>query len=45
MFLCNSGLGGAALELVDAEGRIRAAAVGNIIPYHGRMGNVELEQA
>ena len=40
MFLRSVGRGGSTLELMSDNGEVRPAAVGNVIPFHGRLEDV-----
>ena len=40
MFLRSVGKGGSTLELMSDNGEVRPAAVGNVIPFHGRLEDV-----
>ena len=47
VFLCSIGKGGSTLELMSDNGEVRPAAVGNVIPFRGRLEEVAMpsEQA
>ena len=40
MFLHSVGKGGSTLELMLDNGEVRPAAVGNVIPFHGRLEDI-----
>ena len=40
MFLRSVGRGGSTLELMSDNGEVRPVAVGNVIPFHGRLEDV-----
>ena len=40
MFLRSVGRGGSTLELMSDNGEVRPAAVGNVIPFHGRLEDI-----
>ena len=40
VFLRSVGKGGSTLELMSNNGEVRPAAVGNVIPFHGRLEDV-----
>ena len=40
MFLRSVGRGGATLELLSDTGQVRPAAIGNVIPFRGRLEDV-----
>ena len=42
MFLHSMGKGGSTLELMSDNGEVRPAAVGNIIPFHGRLEDIAM---
>ena len=46
-FLRNMGKGGSTLELMSDNGEVRPAAVGNVIPFSGRLEDIAMpsEQA
>ena len=47
MFLRSVGRGGSTLELMSDNGEVKPVAVGNVIPFHGRLEDVAMpsEQA
>ena len=42
MFLCSVGKGGSTLELMSDNGEVRPVAVGNVIPFRGRLEDVAM---
>ena len=42
MFLHSMGKGGSTLELMSDNGKVRPAAVGNAIPFHGRLEDIAM---